>query len=577
MEQGTNSADDRKAPGKASGFAAFLLRRRAGRALLAVTLLGLFFGGYAAMAPRSHPVVSHCLAGSGDPILPDFDTDAADLVPPFIFGTAVIDTAKDFAKELVQESPVGCPCYTTPVGFVPWPSPCDFVTESKLMVEWLEDELKSKLASTAYALEIYIGDWLVSGMVATMLNVINQTELNLIDWWDTMWYYNMLPAMQDMVKQIGVSMADQVRAVSSGLDASQGGGPMDARHKEDDKAIKDFKPSENAAVLATLTGGQQRAAAIGIAMQSALQNEAHAFGMNRRTLLDGTPNPGSKGYNAALAAKRKQYETMFCNPNGNNGHNNCQCDADPAGPGPHTLPVCFIDVDTQFTKQVYARLTIDLLGSSGAPPVSAKADPGFKFKSPMFIKAAEAAGPGSQTIQTSATPTGNEIPEAALSALIDNMIGDPVADPVPPAGLGSAEGRERYLNRRRDLARYAVARSIPDFIVGRRMPGSQLNKWVKELRDASGAEDDDISANPSYREVLHSMVVDRFNSGQYAVGMNDEESVVEREKLMMNVIYLMQLRDYYELLEREAAVLAVQVSLMADQVPLPETRGNQRM
>jgi hypothetical protein len=555
------------------GLPAILLRTRGGRAALTALLLGLFLAGYVAVSRSS--AIRTCNAASttaanfkaGKPLLPDW--------PPFNS-----DKLATPAKALVQMAGA-CPCGPL---WIPPPSFCDIPGETELLIKkLLEPKFKKKMASTAYALENFIGNWLVDGMVATMLNVINQAELNLIDWWDTMWFYNLNPALQDMTKQFSVGLADQARALQAGLDAQQNSAAVSARHQQDDKAVKDFKPSENAAVVATLVGGQQRALFIGGAMQSALQNESHASGLNRMKMLDGTPNPGATGYAAALAAKRKLYEDTFCDPNDNGGMNKCSA----------TSPSKFYDIDTQVTKQIYARLTIDLIGSSSPPPVTASSDPGFR--APLFIKAAEAApapSPGGQTIQTATTPnpSTNEIPEIALTAILDNMMGEVVLDPVPVVALTSAPGRERFLNRRRDRAREAAVRSVPDFIVGRRMPGSQVGTWVKEIRGGNdlppgdpdedtgaGAPASDISPNPSYREVMHAMTVDRFNSGKYALRTNAEEAEIEGEKLMLDAIYLMQLRDYYELLERQAAVLALQVAVIADGVPLPDTRKNQRL
>ena len=77
------------------------------------------------------------------------------------------------------------------------------------------------------------------------------------------------------------------------------------------------------------------------------------------------------------------------------------------------------------------------------------------------------------------------------------------------------------------------------------------------------------SPPPSYKEILHAISMDRFNSGKYAMSMIAEESEIEMEKLILSTFHLMQLRDYYELLERTALVLAVQVSIRADQIPVP--------
>src|ERR1039458_7243733 len=74
---------------------------------------------------------------------------------------------------------------------------------------------------------------------------------------------------------------------------------------------------------------------------------------------------------------------------------------------------------------------------------------------------------------------------------------------------------------------------------------------------------------PSYREIMHALSVDRFNSGTYAAGMITDDNKIQMEKLSLSVFYLMQLRDYYELLERTALTLAVQVSVVSGQQNLP--------
>ncbi|MCK4945222.1 MAG: hypothetical protein KAS59_03060, partial [Alphaproteobacteria bacterium] len=129
-------------------------------------------------------------------------------------------------------------------------------------------------------------------------------------------------------------------------------------------------------------------------------------------------------------------------------------------------------------------------------------------------------------------------------------------------------------NRRSYLARYGAIRSVPQLITGWRVPGGGREPltglWVKELRTAGGASATVLSDNPSYKEIMHAMTVDRFNSGRYAAGLITNESAIELEKLTLDVLYLMQLRDYYELLERTALTLAVQTSIMSDQRSVPD-------
>ncbi|MCE9507183.1 MAG: hypothetical protein K8R48_02555, partial [Alphaproteobacteria bacterium] len=159
--------------------------------------------------------------------------------------------------------------------------------------------------------------------------------------------------------------------------------------------------------------------------------------------------------------------------------------------------------------------------------------------------------------------------QKTIETEIDNMIGVTSADPISKGALSSAGGQQTFLDRRSYLARYAAARAVPHLVTTWRLPGSKMGEWVKGLQDGAGIPLEEISDNPSYREIMHAVAVDRFNSGHYAEGMITDESAIEMEKLTLNAFYLMQLRDYYELLERTALALAVQVAMMVDQAPVP--------
>jgi hypothetical protein len=163
-----------------------------------------------------------------------------------------------------------------------------------------------------------------------------------------------------------------------------------------------------------------------------------------------------------------------------------------------------------------------------------------------------------------------EMPAGAPATIIDNMMGVPSMDPIPLRILNSAPGRERFIDRRSYLARYAALRSVPQFIASHRLPGSQLGEWVSAVRLAAGAPASDVSANPSYTESMRALAVDRVNSGEYAMKLSGD-GVLEREKLINDVVYLMQLRDYYELLERTALTLSVQTTMLSEEALLPST------
>jgi len=346
-------------------------------------------------------------------------------------------------------------------------------------------------------------------MVESLLTSINDTELKMIAWWENMWRNKLLPAMQAMTRQLNTALADQSRTVQSVIDAGNLAENLLTRQEDEIEDHRMFRPDDkNGCPPATTAGGYGRATAFSNAMRNGWEKESVAIGLNKKD----TPGAAS-----AIDAERRRYDDYrenFCDPDGNGGENDCGA-SDPA----------YYNADTLPSKFIYNRLTTDVT-------------------EPKMAKAVE--------------------------TIINNMVGVPSADPISRDALKSASGQETFLARRAYLARYAAIRSVPQLIAGWRMPGSHMGDFVKSLREGAGVPLAGISANPSYREILHASSIDRFNSGAYAIGLVTDEGNIEMEKLTLNVFYLMQLRDYYELLERTALALAVQVSLMADQAPMPD-------
>jgi hypothetical protein len=388
-------------------------------------------------------------------------------------------------------------------------------------------------------------DGFIGGMIDTMVQALlirlNDTELDMIDWWDTMWWYNLRPAMQAMTRQVNTATSQQVEDFQSGMDAFQEDETNLGEMKTDNQNHQTTRVSENACVAATASGGFGRATNIARQMRQAWQEDVQQDGQN----FKGRPSATSAAVKWEKDAET--FESTFCDPNDNGGHNVCTSGA-PGGAPSTTAPPqdkfgnSYANADTQVTKNLYNKLTMQVDDPTDGP---------------------------------------NEAKVA--KAVVDNTMGDPTPDPLSYQVLQTPSGQERWLDRRSYLARYAAIRSVPQLIAGWRMPGSKLGQWVKELRaDASipatvaangtiTPVSYEMSDNPSYREVVHAMAVDRFNSGKYANNLIADQGEIEMEKLTVSSFYLMQLRDYYELLERQALMLSVQVALMAEKLPIAET------
>jgi hypothetical protein len=371
-------------------------------------------------------------------------------------------------------------------------------------------------------------------MVQALLTRLNDVELNMMAWWETMWWYNLRPAMQAMTEQWNTAASQQAENFQGGMDAFQENQTNRVNMVNEVENASAMRPSETTACLpAMAAGGVGRATNFSQAMRKTWQYQSVvASGTNKRGV------PGSNADRSAADKWRQDsntFETSFCDPTDNAGYNTCQ----------GTPPVAYRNADTQVTKTLYNKLTIQL-----DAPAPAGGDP--------------------------ATP-GQGYEAKAVKAVIDNLTGDPTGDPIQPGALRTPQGQELWLQRRGYLARYAAVRSVPQMMAGWRMPGSRLGPWIREIREDAGvpAASGEISDNPSYREVMHAMSVDRFNTGKYANNLISDQSEIEMEKLTLSTFYLMQLRDYYELLERQALTLAVQVSMMAEGIPVPNRTAGQ--
>ncbi len=383
---------------------------------------------------------------------------------------------------------------------------CDPVCDSPGTANTVEQDLKKlkdNLKQSAKDVVKHMSDK-DDEMMKKLLERLNQTELDIISWWKNMWAKNFNPALQSATDQMTAATADQSRVLQSAADAETVVKAESTMAASDIEAKRQTVIPPNVCGDATVAGGQGRAAAFSRTMRGAWEVSGLKTGLNTK----GTP-----GATGALDAERKRYDDykqIFCDPDGNGGQNACPSGADPK----------YVNADTQPTKFITEQLTIDVT------------DPKM---------------------------------ETTVETINNNLSGVPSADPMSKGALKSAGGQQNMLDRRSYLARYAAARSVMGLITSWRMPGSNMGEWVKALRAESGAPTTDLSDNPSYKEIMHAETIDRFNTGKYADGQIGDAAGAEMEKLTLNAYYLMQLRDYYELLERTALVLSVQVSMMADQ------------
>ncbi|MBU6476064.1 MAG: hypothetical protein KGQ70_08865, partial [Alphaproteobacteria bacterium] len=349
-------------------------------------------------------------------------------------------------------------------------------------------------------------------------------ETRMMNGWDTFWYYDLLPGLQSMTRQLNVGLAQQAFQMQADTDATE---TMEvsralSKHEEQDRNVAG---GGEMCVAATVSGGFTKTESFARDMRLVWERDSLAAGLNEKADGKGTPYPGASSQIGSYAQQYNDYLNIFCDPNANSGKNDCLKSTSVNPP--------LYNADVEPVRYIYSNLTI---------PVD-KAD----------------------------NPQEGADVATAVNDIINNMVGIPAAAPMTSKVLASVPGEEVFMRRRAYLARYAAIRSVPDLIASWRMPGSgnQLGQEVKDLRQEAGVSLGNVSAtaggyiskDPSYKEIMHAVSVDQFNTGKFALGMITNRNRLQMEKLNLSAFYLMQLRDYYALLERTAMVLAVQVSI----------------
>ncbi len=410
---------------------------------------------------------------------------------------------------------------------------CEQPGTAQMVSDYLIQDLLANLANMSATVE----SWLYGYMNSVIQSAYDQQqwiELQMTQGWDTFWYYDLQPGLQSMTRQLDADLAQQAFQLQAGADATatMSVNRALASHEQKDRGING---GGQMCVAATMSEGFVRTKSFAHDMRIIWERDSLADGLNEKDNAQGTLYPGASSAVGSESQQWFSYINFFCDPDGNSGKNYCP-NATSAAPG--FVPMYNADVEP--VRWIYNDLTI---------PMDQADNP---------FEGAEAA--------------------TAVYDIINNMVGIPAEEPMTKPALSSPLGHQAFLRRRSYLARYAAVRSVPDLIASWRVPGSgaQLAAEVHDLRVAAGAPDTGyngpqslvggyISRDPSYKEIMHAVSVDQFNTGKFALGMITNKNKLQMEKLNLSVFYLMQLRDYYELLERTALVLAVQVSVRDQQ------------
>jgi len=153
--------------------------------------------------------------------------------------------------------------------------------------------------------------------------------------------------------------------------------------------------------------------------------------------------------------------------------------------------------------------------------------------------------------------------QAAAEQLMENIAGIEITNPIAADTATGSIGQDMILQARARAAKRAAARSTAMLGVGWRAEGSGMRDWVQEFSARTGSTIP-VSDNPSYREIMNAITRYKASSGNYGSELTEQPLNIERERYVSSSIYLMHLRDYFEMLERVALTLAVDTSVQLD-------------
>ena len=342
----------------------------------------------------------------------------------------------------------------------------------------------------------------LNGFRAASGAAIESAQANLIDWFETFWYYNLLGAMQAQTEQLTVSDLDQTRIIGSFADVREANRTSREIALQEIQTHREQRPSENACVGATMVGGLTRANVIGNAYNTASVAERLPRGSNA------VGTAAARGVAADQKSQWDNYTANYCDPNLNSGAAGCATAGALAGR------------DVNVTGEIFKKDTIDVR------------DPDTK---------------------------------KVIDDMAVTLIEPQALDPINPAALSSPQGQEQMLETLSYRTRRQAAYDAYYHVVSKRVPGTNMGSFVRDIRDSAGI-DPSVTAdqpgrpyNPSQNEVMEVIMSERYKTGQYAIQQIDEPESNQAELVMQQAFQAMRTNDILELMDRYAIVLAAQV------------------
>lgn len=102
-----------------------------------------------------------------------------------------------------------------------------------------------------------------------------------------------------------------------------------------------------------------------------------------------------------------------------------------------------------------------------------------------------------------------------------------------------------------------------------------INTEIKDIRSKAGVSDYDISANPSYNEIMVAMTKERFFDPAYYATLANDEGALLQEQTVVNSYIAIQLQDIYRLQEQVNMLLAARAAMQLNAMPFSDLSNQQ--
>ncbi len=344
----------------------------------------------------------------------------------------------------------------------------------------------------------------------------------------TLWEDNILPSMMLMTEQLSGAAMQQVQIIGSFLDAKQQMKTQQSLQKLQARAHKDYHPSvgmcEFGTSVKSLAASERKAEFSATVMADRSQSRA----------LGNVNSAAAQGPPADLRHRIAQYKTKFCDLSDNDNGLALLCDTG-AAINPERM-----NKDIDFARTVAAPWTLDI-----------------DF--------------------TDDELTDNE--EEVL-ALASNLYGhDVFVRPNPSALVGTtqklSEAQKFYMDARSILAKRSVAENSFNAITGMKSRGTAGSREymvavLEELGVSSGeaqtilgglSSGDGNPVDPSYHAQMEVLTKKIYQNPDFYTNLYDKPVNVERKKVALQAIGLMQKFDLFKSYLRHEASLSVLLEL----------------